>query len=496
MPSNQASNVEYLKGGNARVFPQFSPIGNPEYYGCAQIDSVSQGLGDPDVEMCPSNTTANQWILLDSTPKAPELGSFNLAQKMDIYLRDSWHKRARMACEFTMYVTIGKCSKVDSFDAWEGAVIFDGVRLTSKDYDGVFNPTDGGDNATIKFNLPMSFKDSYIVRQIAFGEQADAVALADILDGFYYDTVNCGSCDTPSDGAQRLYFLAQANAGSPGLSSQFLRTINGGSTWTALDIPVLGGASANRAAPMGSRAIVVSENLGGYAWSEFSDIDAGTVNWTAVTSGFVVSKAPRAIYVKSSYEAFLAGAGGYVYFLNNAGDAPYRILTDGSVSSANLNDIHGLGDVVVAVGANNVILRSYNNGGSFSLVVGPAVGVNLTAVWVMDRNFYYVGTGNGKLFRTTDGGTTWTQVAGQWAVINDIQFYDKHVGYMSVEINNTARVYRTINGGLSWDYQRRISGLPTSQRINVVVPNPYDANIVAAGGRKTSGGDGLIAVAS
>lgn len=496
MAKQGAVNTDFLKGGQIRLFPQFDPTTVPQYFGCAQMDGVEQSLGDPTIEMCPSSTTPNTWDIVDSTPTAPELGSANIAQKADLYLRDKWWDIKRQACEFPLFLTMGKCNKPDNFDSWEAMVVITGARLTSFGFDGTMNPSSGGDNATISLTLPISFKDWYPIRPISFQEYADASVLADILDGLYYDTVNCGTCDTPSDGTKRLYFLAQANSGSPGLSSQIIRTINGGSTWVALDIPVLGGTSANRLLAMGGRLMVLSQNLGGYAWSDFTDVDAGTVNWTAVTSGFVAGKAPRAGYVGSSFECFIAGAGGYIYFVGNAGDAPLRTLTDGSLTTQNLNDIHGVARTIVAVGDSNALLRSYNNGDSFSLVVGPAVGVNLTSVWVKDRNFYIVGANNGKAYRTTDGGVTWTQLSlTTFSTINDIRFYDDNIGYMSVEVGGGARVYRTTNGGVTWDYQTRIKGLPTAQRINVVIPNPFDPNVLAVGGRKTVGGDGLVAIA-
>lgn len=150
----------------------------------------------------------------------------------------------------------------------------------------------------------------------------------------------------------------------------------------------------------------------------------------------------------------------------------------------------------MAVGDSNAMIRSYNNGNSFSLVTGPAVGVNLTSVFVRDRNFYFVGTGNGRLYRTTDGGVTWTLSAlSGLTVINDIRFFDNFVGYLAGEASGVAKVYRTTDGGVSWEATSKIKGLPTSQRINVVIPNPYDPNVLAVGGRKTAGGDGLIAIA-
>lgn len=490
--------TSFLKGGQARIWVQTNPVEAPQYFGCAQVDSLSKPLGDPTPEYCPSSTTPNTWDIVDTTPTAPELPTFNLAQKMDRELRDIWWDLQRSGCMMTVYVNNGNCNRPDDPNGWDSKIVLDAARMTSFDIDGTFNPETGGDNASLKFTLPFSARDIYNVYPIAFAEYADSSLLADVRDGLWFDAVNCGDCDVPSDGTRKLYFLTQSNSASPGLSSQLLRTIDKGSTWVSLDIVALGGLSGDRLMAMGNRLLVLSQALGGYVWAEFANVDAGTSSniWAAVTSGFVAGKAPRAGFAKSSVEGFIAAAGGYIYFVSNAGDAPSRILADGSATTQDLNDIHGNGKTIVAVGASNAMLRSYNNGDSFALVIGPAPGVNLTCVWVMGKNFYFVGTGNGKLYVTVNGGTNWTQLSlDAFSVINDIRFFDSHIGYFSAEIGGAARVYRTTDGGVTWEYQSKIKSLPTSQRINVVLPNPVKPNVLAVGGRKTSGGDGLVAIA-
>jgi len=70
----------------------------------------------------------------------------------------------------------------------------------------------------------------------------------------------------------------------------------------------------------------------------------------------------------------------------------------------------------------------------------------------------FVGTANGKVWRTTDFGTTWTQtitttpfptfLSGR---ITSFTFKDSLIGWFSaLEQSSNPCVYKTIDGGLSW----------------------------------------------
>jgi hypothetical protein len=484
-----------LFSGQSRVFVQRTP--NPSgayfYQGCMSLDGPSQDLGEPDPVYCPSSIQRNKWDVVAIIPKTPALPTSDFTTKADRFLKDIWWSIKNQGCEFNLTVVSGACQRPDDFSKWDSKLLFRRARLTNLSL-AALNALTGDDNAAVDLTGSFTFLDWEPIYPIVFGEVADATILAEIQDGFYYDIISCGECGVASDGCKKSYFLARANSGSPGLSGQLIYSLDD-STYSALDIAPLGGLSGDRMAAVGSRCVIVSQAIGGHVYAEFDDIDAGTANaWTKITTGYVSTKGPRAIYVKSTSEVFIAGAGGYIYLLPNP-IAGVSVLTDGSVSIQDLSDIHGFGNTVVAVGNNNAVLKSSNAGDTFALVTGPLPGQNLSSIWLLSDQVWFVGTGNGKLYYTLNGGTSWTLVGlpSTITVINDIKFADDTVGYMSVEQAGAAKVYRTTDSGNTWYATApSISSLPTANRINVVAP--CGLNKVAAGGRKTVGGDGILAV--
>jgi hypothetical protein len=485
--------------GKWRLFfqEQRNPNGAYQYRGKTQIGGVNTPLGDDTLITTPSRTRANAWDITDVAVGQPGLPNTDFTAHLNKTLRDIYHRLKRTNCRFNIQAKYDSCGRPDDFFSWESKYLGVAARMTDLTFPQM-NPLSGDDNAVSQLTGSLSMFVWVEILKLKFEEQADSVILAEVLDGFYNDVVDCGDCGQFSDGCGKFYCLTLADAGSPGLSSQIVFTDDGKATWQTIDIPPLGGNSGSKIAAVGNRLIVIAESTNSHFHIRFSDLHAlVTTAWSEVSSGYVEN--PLDIYSKSPGETFISGRNGYIYKLDDVTTAP-TVLTDGSIVTDDLNVITGIAETIVAGGENGALLVSNNSGEAFAsmgitLKDGSVIATNVTAIGMLDDTMWFVGAG-GSLYFTTDGGTTYTQkvLDGGISVINDIAFYDDNVGYIACEVAGAGRVYRTDSMGWNWYYQDGISSLPSAVRYNFVAPCWY--NEVATGGRVTIDGDGLLAVAN
>lgn len=488
------SSIGIPNTGNTRVFVQEdgpSPANGYNYHGTLNLGGVSENLGDLSPIQIPSSEVHSTWDNVGINRGEPGLPTTDFTARLNKLLASVWWRIRRTKCAINMQIKIDTCGTPDDFNSWESKFLLSRNHLTSITGPPI-NPLTGGDNTPADLTGSLTMLDWYELIPIRFQEKADTVVVAEVLDGIYADSIQCGNCGVQSDGCNKAYFLTLANAGSPGLSSQIVYTTDDLATFSTIDIPTLGGVSGTRMARVGARLVVISENSDSHHHILFTDLEAGAASaWSEISTGYVAGGSPRAIYVKSTSEVFIVGEGGYAYKMTSPTSA-VTVIMDGSLTSQNFNDIDGSKAVIVAVGNSNALVVSVNRGTTFVSKTGPKVGVNLNAIEVINEDIWFVATADGELYYTLDGGDTWTlSLSDGLDAINDIRFFDENVGYLVAQIGGQARVYRTDTMGNSWHYQGPwISGLPDVERINFAFP--CGPNEVIGGGRVSAGGDGLI----
>lgn len=488
--------VNLAKSGQFRVFVQnegSSPVNPYNYVGCLNLGGFQEDLGTGEPIYCPSSEVAGAFDIVDTTNPPPALPTTDFTQHMNRQLNDYWWDLRRRKCKFNFVVKGSNCARPDDPNDFQSLIIARAGKLTAFNT-GAFNGL--AEDAAIDLTGTIQLLGFDRFLPMNFGEVGDANVFAEALAGTYADKIQCGDCGAQSDGCQKAYVLTTTEAASPALPSQVAYTLDGGDIWALDSINTLGTQAGSDIAQVGNRIVVISEVDLSHHYKLQSAIDAGTVgSWSEVTGGYVAAHGPSAIWSKSPSETYVAAQGGYVYFMANPA-AAVTVLTDGSVTTQDLNDIRGKGRTVVAVGDSNAVIVSRNGGQTWSLVTGPAVGIDLNTVEVINDNVWFIGADNGTSYYTINGGTSWVTntPSADITAVNMIRFVDEIVGYMVVTISGGVRVYRTASNGNSWSSESPfVAGVPSALRYNFITPCPGNYNVALAGGIASAGTDGVIA---
>lgn len=497
------TDVKQLKSGEIGVFAysQSDLTDSPKFLGkfsenAAESLTKSKGSLEP---IYAKGTRPNQVKIVDFTRGAPELGENSFRERVRPETRNYLERVYKADCPLIFLWKLDSCGNKDDINSAESFIVIDQSLLNNIDWENI--QVLDGSNPMVEITGTFNNLNWERIEPIKFVPYGESTIIAEALDVIYFDEVSCGACAPASNGCQKIAWITRANTGSPGLSGQFVYTENGGTTLTAVDLAPFAGKDPNRMVAAGQYIIITSEADGSLI---YIDKDAlSTV--TEVTTGLVGGGSPRAITANSAGEILIAGAGGYIYRSEDI-TTGVEVVHDGTVTTQTLNDIHWRGQTAVAVGNSNVVLVSNNNGVSFGAAnASPEPGANLTAVWVVNKYKWWIGTNTGKLWFTQDGGNTYTRkflpsdVTA--AVINDIKFSDEleEVGAIALESLTRGYVLRTVTGGRIWRSGSPLldgiaaSGAMSGLRFNAVAL--CGVNEIALAGLKLSSTDGIIAIA-
>ncbi len=275
--------------------------------------------------------------------------------------------------------------------------------------------------SAVAFSQPLPSPDWATLQSTSFPHTSAGLILMDVVD------------------ANTVWGLG--NYGSNGRQSNlFTMTMNGGTTWIC-------------------DSILPDTNV--YQISNIEGIDANICwmsAWTKATGNKGV------VYQTTNGGALWSNVTPAGSFTNNASFANFVCFTDPTVGIVQ-------GD---PVGGEFEIWKTTNSGTSWSKIAGTSIPnplggeYGLTDSYFSLGNTIWFGTNMGRVFRSTDAGSTWsvsTTMAGVTEV-SRLAFVDANNGLCSGTSGSASNLWRTTDGGATWTNL----GQPTNVGFNDIAP--------------------------
>lgn len=230
-----------------------------------------------------------------------------------------------------------------------------------------------------------------------------------------------------------------------------MKTTNGGGTWSA--VPVAGHVDNHAITFLpGSGTTLLAGNDGGL----FRSTNSGAT-WSSLNKGLAITQFYCLGISRTVPTIMELGAQDNGNMKYNAGVFTNITNADGMrgfIDWSNVNNIY-------ASIQNGGLYRSTNGGATFTGISTPSSGAWVTP-WTQDpitANTIYAGTD--KVYKSTNQGTTWTPISGSLAGIS--QFAVLQVAPSNPKViyaGGQTKLYRTTNAGVTWT--DITSGLPVA----------------------------------
>lgn len=483
----------FLLDGRAR------PDHEPSYQGCMMAGSLEQSFGDVERIECPSSDEYGAFDYIAEIVGGQEPATVPLTGRYALDVASELLEIARRRCAVDVQVHLGRCSDPSDFNTFKKAVIVEQARLTSWSTEDL-GALASDENAVVNESTDVTGMTLYEVLPLSVTERGADVVTNPLEDVVICSKATCGECIEEDPGCNVIFAVGDAGPGSPGTAPDLIWSDNAADTLNADDITSLDAAEdADGVACVDIYVVVISNASDSYHYKTKADILAGTAGlWTEVDAGIVAAGSPMDIW-SVGRKAFICGDGGYMYSMTTAINAGVTVLDAGVATTEDLNAVHALDKYfVVAVGDANSIIRAVD-GESFEAIDGPADGAGdaNTAVWLVDRDTWFIGNDAGEIYFTVNGGEDWTAILSSpvtFTAIMDIAFSTPSVGYVTGTIAGPAGVIlRTFDGGFSWTaLPEGLGNMPDNHEFRAISACPADANFVVGVGLGDDDADGIF----
>ena len=494
MAGLSAVDLTPFQQGDVRMFVQryVTNANEPyEYYGRIQIESPKRTRDEPERRRVPSDERRRKWVTIDNITKDTNTGTVGFETFLDRQMSEDLHEMFEEDEEFSLQIVVGDATHPQNFEQFESKLIVQGMHIVEIGPDGTLNPLDGDDNDDVKMTGSFYFDDTIVIRTITFTETGSAATLRDVIDSIvrWVDSRN-----------RYRWYTLMTNLAATTPYEIFVGSGRKTITWQTVTPTVLSTDGLLDSIRIVGDFLVAFRSTAteSHLYCPLSDLDAGTDNFTAVTTGYTAAKGPVSAFVRSSSQVIIVALGGYIYQITGAKQQP-TIIDAGVITTQNLNEVHGFGKTVICVGASNALVKSTDGGANFAIGTGPSAGNALTTVFLISEQDIFVGTDNGELWFSEDTGATWTQISmdSDIDLIEQIRFIDKYNGVIAATASAATvkgRTYRTSDSGRNWDRDApHLLSQKVAVNINTVVM--ATPNILMSSGLE-SGTDGISMIAS
>jgi photosystem II stability/assembly factor-like uncharacterized protein len=245
---------------------------------------------------------------------------------------------------------------------------------------------------------------------------------------------------------KRIKFADAQNGWVMGEGYNFLKTTNGGATWTSTNPTYYVDYVNDMAVLSPNKVIIVAGSINNTDSKVITTTNGGSTYNEQVLS----TNGLNAVSFPSATTGYIVGNNGVAFKTTNGGTS-YTAITTGITN--NHTEVffvtNQLGYVVSEWGE---IRKTINSGNTWSVLNGSGMGTTKQIYFTDVINGYTVNE-NGAVFRTTDGGTTFTNV-GQTCLQTpfDMQFINDSTGFVVGSfVNASCDVSYTTDYGQTWN---------------------------------------------
>lgn len=497
-----------VKTSQSRVFTienRAGPAYVPVYQGRARALSPSWDLGDLTPIREPDPNRYGAFRIVESIKGEKGLPTLSIQARYQFTI-SAFLELARRGCPIDIQVHLGQCQDPRDFNlGWDKILVLEGADLSSWSAEDL-GALEQGQNAVVHEQIDTAALDMYEISPMVMRELDGAEVMGYVIDVAICDSITCGICGIPSTGCLHVFALTEGQIGSPGISAELVFSDDGGATFGETNVATLGfDRDPSAMACVGPRLAVISAQAGAAAedalhWAEIADILSDNDVWASTDVGFVPAGAPHAIFSLGSGLTWIVSAAGYVYF--SADITNGVVVQDAGVAAGNniLNDIHGYDENnLVAVGEAGACILTRDGGDNWANVDTTDIGaVPLNCVWMRSADEWFIGTRQGRLYYTRDGGLNFIEKefpGSSTGIVYEIVFATPTVGYMAHDVGGAenGRILRTIDGGYSWYVLPETTGaMPANGFVSTLAAVAECPNVVYGGGYAVDGIDGFF----